>query len=130
MWPSAWRLDMHRERPNHVLQPTAVNSMHADEIHRSKDKRGVDLIRDVLLFGRLWYGEPNSVSNAIAYALHYSRSHDAVIRLYDAAGNVIETREHATRARGRFQRAVAALLIVHDRLRRRFAQFKLCVHLL
>jgi hypothetical protein len=25
----------------------------------------------------------------------YSRSHDAVIRLYDEAGNVIETHEHA-----------------------------------
>ena len=27
--------------------------------------------------------------------LHRSRSHDAVIRVYDAAGNVIETHEHA-----------------------------------
>jgi hypothetical protein len=25
----------------------------------------------------------------------YSRSHDAAIRVYDAAGNVIETHEHA-----------------------------------
>ena len=50
---------------------------------------------DVLLFGRLWYGEPNAISNAIGYAKHYSRSHDAVIRVYDAAGNVIETHEHA-----------------------------------
>jgi hypothetical protein len=38
--------------------------------------------------------EPNSVSNAIDYAKHRSRSHDAVIRVYDAAGNVIETQEH------------------------------------
>ena len=28
------------------------------------------------------------------YAKFYSRSHDAVIRVYDAAGNVIETHEH------------------------------------
>jgi hypothetical protein len=34
------------------------------------------------------------VSNAIGYAMHYSRSADAVIRVYDAAGNVIETHEH------------------------------------
>jgi hypothetical protein len=34
------------------------------------------------------YGEPNAASNAIGYAKHYSRSHDAVIRVYDAAGNV------------------------------------------
>jgi len=43
---------------------------------------------------RLWYGEPNAVANAIGYAQHFSRSHDAVIRVYDEAGNVIETHEH------------------------------------
>ena len=32
--------------------------------------------------------------NAIGYAMHSSRSHDAVIRVYDDAGNVIETHEH------------------------------------
>jgi hypothetical protein len=58
------------------------------------DKRGVDLISDALPFGRLGYGEPNAVSNAIGYAEHRSRSHDAVIRVYDAAGNVIETHEY------------------------------------
>jgi hypothetical protein len=47
----------------------------------------------VLPFGRLWYGEPNAISNAIGYAQHYSGAHDAVIRVYDAAGNVIETHE-------------------------------------
>jgi cytoskeletal protein CcmA (bactofilin family) len=38
--------------------------------------------------------EPNAVNNAIGYAQFYSRSHDAVIRVYDEAGNVLETREH------------------------------------
>jgi hypothetical protein len=33
-----------------------------------KDKHGVDLISDALPFGRLWYGEPNAISNAIDYA--------------------------------------------------------------
>jgi hypothetical protein len=61
----------------------------AYEIRPRKDKRGVDLISDVLPFGRLWYGEPNAVSNAIGYAQFRSRSHDAVIPVYDAAGNVI-----------------------------------------
>ena len=46
-------------------------------------------------FGRLWYDGPDAVANAIGYAMHYSRSHDAVIGVYDAAGNVIETHEHA-----------------------------------
>ena len=55
-----------------------------------KDDRGVDLISDVLPFGHLWYGEPNAVRNAIGYATHSSQSHDAVIRVYDVAGNVID----------------------------------------
>jgi hypothetical protein len=38
---------------------------------------------------------PFAVSNAIGYGEHYSRSNDAVIRVYDDAGNVIETDEHA-----------------------------------
>ena len=52
---------------------------------------GVDLISDALPFGRLWYDTPD---NAIGYAMHFSRSHDAVIRVYDAASNVIQTHEH------------------------------------
>jgi hypothetical protein len=39
---------------------------------------------------------PNLSGNAISYAKFFSRAHDAVIRVYDAAGNVgIETHEHA-----------------------------------
>ena len=34
-------------------------------------------------------------NNAIGYAKFYSRSHDAVIRVYDEAGNVIEAHEQA-----------------------------------
>jgi hypothetical protein len=34
------------------------------------------------------------VSNAIDYAKFFGRSHHAVIRVYDDAGNVIETHEH------------------------------------
>src|SRR5438094_3469167 len=56
---------------------------HIYEVRPRKNKRGVDLISDVLPFGRLWYGEPDGVSNAIGYAKFRSRSHDAVIRVYD-----------------------------------------------
>ena len=35
------------------------------------------------------------ISDAIGYAKFRSRSHAAVIRVYDDAGNVIETHEHA-----------------------------------
>jgi len=69
--------------------------MHIDEVRPRKDNRGVDLISDVLPFGGLWYCEPNAAANAVSYAKFYSRSHDAVIRVYDEAGNVIEKGEHA-----------------------------------
>ena len=56
-------------RPNSAPFPSAILSRHSDE-HR--------------------HGEPD----AVGYAEHYSRSHDAVIRVYDDIGNVIETHEH------------------------------------
>jgi hypothetical protein len=63
--------------------------------------RGVDLISDAPTFGRLWYGEPDAIANAIGYAKHRSRSHDAVIRVYDDAGNVIETHENTGESKRR-----------------------------
>ncbi len=72
------------------MQPT-----HVYEVRPCKDHRGVNLISDALPFGRLWYAEPNAIGNAIGYAKHRSRSHEAVIRVCDAAGNAIETHEHA-----------------------------------
>jgi len=71
------------------------SSQHVYEIRPRKDRRGVDLISDALPFGRLWYVEPTAISNAVGYAKFRSRSHDAVIRIYDEAANVIETHEHA-----------------------------------
>jgi hypothetical protein len=35
-----------------------------------------------------------AAANAIGFAKFYSRSHDAVIRVYDESGDVIETHEH------------------------------------
>ena len=69
-------------------------SKHVYEIRPRADKHGIDLISDVLPYGPLWYAGPNAISNAIGFAKHNSRSHDAVIRVYDDAGNVIETHEH------------------------------------
>ena len=60
------------------------------EVHPRSDKRGVDLISESLPFRRLCYGEPNAISNAIDYAKFYSGSHDAVIRVYDDAGNGLD----------------------------------------
>ena len=65
--------------------------MHVYEVRPRKDHRGVDLISDVLPFGRLWYDTPD---HAIGYAMHFSRSADVVIRVYDEAGKVMETHDH------------------------------------
>jgi hypothetical protein len=43
-----------------------------------------------------------ATSNAVDYAKFYSRSHAAVLRVYDEAGNVIETHEHAREFKGDF----------------------------
>jgi hypothetical protein len=63
----------------------AVHSVHVYEVRPRKDQRGVGLMSDVLPFGRLWYGNPNAISNAVGYAQHCSRSHEAVIHVYDDA---------------------------------------------
>jgi hypothetical protein len=62
-------------------------SLHVYEVRPRKDHRGVDLISDALPFGGLWYGESNAISNAVDYAKFYSRSHNAVIRVFDQTGN-------------------------------------------
>jgi hypothetical protein len=43
--------------------------------------------------GRLWFAEPKAISNAIGYAKFYSRSDNAVIRVYDESRNVIDRHE-------------------------------------
>src|SRR2546430_5331595 len=63
-----------------------TNSQHIYEVRPRKDRRGFDLISDALPFGRLWYAETNAISNAIGYAKFFSRSHPAIIRVYDESG--------------------------------------------
>ena len=79
-----------------MIRPPAppTISTHVYEVRPRADQHGVDLISDALHFGALWYAGPNAITNAIGFAKFYSRPHDAVIRVYDAAGNVIETHEH------------------------------------
>jgi hypothetical protein len=60
------------------------------EIRPRVDGKGCDLIGDALRFGRLWFYGPNAVANAIKSAKFYSQSHDAVIRVYNEAGEVID----------------------------------------
>ena len=69
-----------------------ISTKHPYEVRPRKDHRGVDLISEALPFGRLWYTE---IPHAIGYAKFRSRSHHALIRVYDEAGNVIATHDHA-----------------------------------
>jgi hypothetical protein len=83
-----WRQNLTTSR----IGDGAVNDkkMHTYEVRPREDHHGVNLISDVLPFGGLLYLE---VRDAVDYAKFYSNSHDAMIRVYDAAGNVIETHE-------------------------------------
>jgi len=64
-----------------------TSPQHVYEVRPRKDHRVVDLVSDALPFGSLWYTKPD---DAIGYAKFRNRSHDAVIRVYDSAANVIE----------------------------------------
>jgi hypothetical protein len=77
------------------LKP-ATTPIHIYEIRPRADHHGVDLISDALPYSPLWYRGPNAIRDAIGYAMHRSRSRHAVIQVYDDAGNVIETHEHAS----------------------------------
>ncbi len=81
--------------PNHdAAAMTSMNPAHVYEIRPRKDGCGVNLISDVLpLRCAVLSGGPDAINNAIDYAKLYSRSHVAVIRVYDEAGNVIDTHE-------------------------------------
>jgi hypothetical protein len=69
------------------MKPTIMHFIHVYEVRPRKAHRGVDLISDVLPFGRLWYDGAQAVANAVGYAQHNSCSHDAVICVYDETGN-------------------------------------------
>jgi hypothetical protein len=54
---------------------------HVYDVRPRKDHRGFDLISDALPFGRLWYGEPSAVSNAIGYAMQSNSKTYGITRL-------------------------------------------------
>jgi hypothetical protein len=64
------------------------------EIRPRADKDGVDLVSDSLPYSPMWYRGPKGIRDAIDHAKFFSRSHDTVIRVYDDAGNIIETHKH------------------------------------
>ena len=64
------------------------------EIRPRADKHGVNLVGNALPYSPMWYRGPKAIRDAMDHAKFYSRSHDAVIRVYDDAGNVTATHEH------------------------------------
>lgn len=78
-------------KPNKLKHSTP--SVQVYEIRPRTDKHGFDLISDAMPYSPLWYRGPNAIRDAIVHAKFISRSHDAVIHVYDDAGNVIETHE-------------------------------------
>ena len=98
-----------------------TSSQHVYEVRPRKDHRGVDLISDALPFGRLRYTQ---VSHAIGYVQFYSRSHHAVIRVYNEAGNVIETHERCVDYFSVISRMSLTPMI--SRISRRFTAIACC----
>ncbi len=60
----------------------------------TKGLQGQELTSDAFPFGRLWYGEPDAMENAVDYAKFLSRSHPAHVSVYDETGKVVATHEH------------------------------------
>ena len=50
------------------------------------------LFSERLPYGRLWF---HKVEDAVDYGKCYSRSHGAIIRVFDQSGAVVETHEYA-----------------------------------
>ena len=76
------------------MSPAAAQDVY--EIRPRKDRDGFDLISDRLRYGPIWYAGPDAVRCAVAYAKYRSRfrSHQAIIRVFNEGGNVIEIHEH------------------------------------
>ena len=80
-----------------MIRPPSRSTIRTDvyEIRPRADKHGVDLVSDALPYSPMWYRGPKAIRDAIDHAKFSSRSRDVAIRVYDEAGNVIETHEHA-----------------------------------
>ena len=76
---------------NSRMEMSATPAQDVYEIRPRKNRDGFDLISDRLRFGPIWYAGPDAVRYAVAYAKYRSRSHRAIIRVFNEEGNVTET---------------------------------------
>jgi hypothetical protein len=72
-----------------------TSSQDVYEIRPRKDGRGFDLIGERLPLGLLWFEGADAMGDAVNYARFFSRSHPAIIRVFDDSGMVAETLELA-----------------------------------
>jgi hypothetical protein len=84
---------MRTEQNSLGLLEAATRVQDVYEIRPRKDRDGFDLISDRLRYGPIWYTGPDAIRCAIAYAKYCSRSrsHRAIIRVFNEGGNVTET---------------------------------------
>jgi hypothetical protein len=77
------------------MEMSATPAQDVYEIRPHKGRDGFDLISDRLRRGPIWYAGPDAVRCAIAYAQYRScsRSHRAIIRVFNEGGKVTETHE-------------------------------------
>ena len=76
---------------NGRMEMCATAAQDVYEIRPRKERDGFDLIGGRLRFGPIWYAGPDAVRYAVAYAKYCSRSHRAIIRVFNEEGNVTET---------------------------------------
>jgi hypothetical protein len=72
----------------------STRSIHIYEIRPRADKHGFDLSSDALRYSPLWYRGSNAIMDAVRFARSCSRARRVVIRVYDPAGNLIETLDY------------------------------------
>jgi hypothetical protein len=87
---------LRKSPPERRMEMSATPAQEVYEVRPRRDGNGFDLISDRLRYGPIWYAGSDAVRYAVAYAKYraLSRSHRAVIRVFNEGGNVIETHEH------------------------------------
>lgn len=84
--PARSKSGLPRDGRKERLEKLPSVKLHVYEIRPRKDRRGFDLLSDVLPFGRLWFQQPN---HAADYARFFSRSGSAEIRMLNVWGDVL-----------------------------------------
>src|ERR1700738_2357940 len=80
---------------NSRMKMSATPAQDVYEIRPREDRDGLELCSDRLRNAPIWYAGPDAVRYAAAYAMYrsLSRSHRAIIRVFNEAGMVTEVHE-------------------------------------